>query len=84
MRTLFLLSLLASLINLRPSVAAAEAEPGNVSRAIKELTAGEMRADFDLMRRLLREAVVFDGRNLYEPKTLTHHGFKYYAIGLQT
>ena len=42
------------------------------------------RPDFDLMRRLLREAVVFDGRNLYEPKTLTHHGFKYYAIGLQT
>jgi UDPglucose 6-dehydrogenase len=42
------------------------------------------RPDFDLMRRLLREAVVFDGRNLYEPKTLTHHGFKYFAIGLHT
>jgi UDPglucose 6-dehydrogenase len=42
------------------------------------------RPDFDVMRRLLREAVVFDGRNLYEPKTLAHHGFKYYAIGLQT
>ena len=37
--------------------------------------------DFELMRRLLREAVIFDGRNLYEPKTLTGQGFTYYAIG---
>jgi UDPglucose 6-dehydrogenase len=41
------------------------------------------RPDFDLMRRLLRQAVVFDGRNLYEPKMLAQHGFKYYAIGRQ-
>src|SRR5262249_31651959 len=26
--------------------------------------------DFEVMRRLLREPVIFDGRNLYEPKTL--------------
>jgi len=37
--------------------------------------------DFTLMLRLLREAVVFDGRNLYEPKTLAAKGFTYYAIG---
>jgi UDPglucose 6-dehydrogenase len=37
--------------------------------------------DFELMRRLMREAVIFDGRNLYEPKTLTANGFTYYAIG---
>jgi UDPglucose 6-dehydrogenase len=37
--------------------------------------------DFEVMRRLLREAVVFDGRNLYEPKTAAAHGFKYYSIG---
>ncbi|HXG12784.1 MAG TPA: UDP-glucose/GDP-mannose dehydrogenase family protein [Gemmataceae bacterium] len=37
--------------------------------------------DFDLMRRLLREPVIFDGRNLYEPRTLASHGFTYYAIG---
>jgi UDPglucose 6-dehydrogenase len=39
------------------------------------------RPDFELMRRLLREPVIFDGRNLYEPKTLAGHGFTYYAIG---
>jgi UDPglucose 6-dehydrogenase len=39
------------------------------------------RPDFELMRRLLREPVIFDGRNLYEPKTLAAHGFQYYAIG---
>jgi UDPglucose 6-dehydrogenase len=37
--------------------------------------------DFEIMRRLLREPVIFDGRNLYERKTLTDNGFTYYAIG---
>jgi UDPglucose 6-dehydrogenase len=37
--------------------------------------------DFELMRRLLAEPVIFDGRNLYEPKTVQGHGFTYYAIG---
>ena len=37
--------------------------------------------DFEVMRRLLRERVIFDGRNLYEPKTLADHGFTYYPIG---
>jgi UDPglucose 6-dehydrogenase len=37
--------------------------------------------DFEVMRRLMREAVIFDGRNLYEPKTMEAQGFKYYGIG---
>ena len=37
--------------------------------------------DFEVMRRLLRQPVIFDGRNLYEPKTLAGYGFTYYAIG---
>jgi UDPglucose 6-dehydrogenase len=37
--------------------------------------------DFEIMRRLLREHVVFDGRNLFEPKTMQAHGFIYYGIG---
>jgi UDPglucose 6-dehydrogenase len=37
--------------------------------------------DFELMRRLLREPVIFDGRNLYEPKTVQSQGFKYFPIG---
>jgi UDPglucose 6-dehydrogenase len=40
--------------------------------------------DFEVMRRLLHERVIFDGRNLYEPKTLAGHGFTYYAIGRVT
>jgi len=37
--------------------------------------------DFEVMRRLLRQPVVFDGRNLYEPAALAALGFTYYAIG---
>ena len=37
--------------------------------------------DFEVMRRLMRERVIFDGRNLYEPKTLAGHGFTHYGIG---
>ncbi len=37
--------------------------------------------DFEVMRRLLREKVIFDGRNLYEPKIVAGYGFTYYAIG---
>jgi UDPglucose 6-dehydrogenase len=39
------------------------------------------RPDFDLMRRLLRQPVIFDGRNLYQFKVVTSLGFTYYAIG---
>ncbi len=39
------------------------------------------RPDFPLMRRLLREPTIFDGRNLYEPKTVRGHGFTYHCIG---
>jgi UDPglucose 6-dehydrogenase len=37
--------------------------------------------DFELMRRLMHEKVIFDGRNLYEPKALAENGFAYHAIG---
>jgi UDPglucose 6-dehydrogenase len=37
--------------------------------------------DFDLMRRLLAEPVIFDGRNLYDPKVVRGHGFTYYSVG---
>jgi UDPglucose 6-dehydrogenase len=40
--------------------------------------------DFEIMRRLLRERVIFDGRNLYEPRTLAGSGFTYFAIGRKT
>jgi UDPglucose 6-dehydrogenase len=37
--------------------------------------------DFEVIRRLLAEHVIFDGRNLYDPKTPTGFGFAYYSIG---
>jgi len=40
--------------------------------------------DFEVMRRLMRERVIFDGRNLYEPKTPAAHGFVYHSIGRTT
>jgi UDPglucose 6-dehydrogenase len=41
------------------------------------------RPDFELMRRLLRQPVIFDGRNLFEPRALKAQGFIYYGIGRQ-
>lgn len=40
--------------------------------------------DFEVMRRLMSEKVIFDGRNLYEPKTPAGMGFTYYSIGRRT
>ena len=40
--------------------------------------------DFELMRRLLSEAVIFDGRNLYDLETMRASGFAYHSIGRQS
>jgi UDPglucose 6-dehydrogenase len=40
--------------------------------------------DFDAMRTMLRQPVVFDGRNLYDPGQMQAMGFEYYAIGRAT
>lgn len=37
--------------------------------------------NFAAMRKLLRKPTVFDGRNIYEPKTMREAGFTYYSIG---
>jgi UDPglucose 6-dehydrogenase len=37
--------------------------------------------DFERMRQAMRQPVIFDGRNLYEPDTMRRFGFTYYAIG---
>jgi len=39
------------------------------------------RPDFERMAGQMRERVVFDGRNLYTPKALASHGFRYFSIG---
>ncbi len=37
--------------------------------------------DFARMRKLMRGAVVFDGRNIYSPSQMKSEGFTYYSIG---
>ncbi len=39
------------------------------------------RPDFDVVKKLMRTPVVFDGRNIYEPKAMAGLGFTYYGIG---
>jgi len=41
------------------------------------------RPNFQKIRQLLLEPVIFDGRNIYEPKDLSKLGFSYYSIGRQ-
>jgi UDPglucose 6-dehydrogenase len=42
----------------------------------------EFRApDFDVIKAKLKSAVIFDGRNLYDPKTMSSISVNYFAIG---
>jgi len=37
--------------------------------------------DFGEMARLLKDRLVFDGRNLYDPAVVARHGLTYHSIG---
>ena len=39
------------------------------------------RPDFTIMKKLMKQPVIFDGRNIYEPAEMTAKGFTYYGIG---
>ncbi len=39
------------------------------------------RPDYGRMGELMREKVIFDGRNLYTPKIMKDNGFRYFSIG---
>lgn len=39
------------------------------------------RPDFARIKSLLKEPVIFDGRNIYDPKVMKEKGFVYYGIG---
>jgi len=40
--------------------------------------------DFDLIKQQLAQPLVFDGRNLFDPKRMIKKGFTYYSVGRQT
>jgi UDPglucose 6-dehydrogenase len=37
--------------------------------------------DFEVMKRLLKAPVIFDGRNVYDERVMATYGFTYYGIG---
>ena len=39
------------------------------------------RPDFDKMKTLMNQPIIFDGRNQYEPKRMKQRGFEYHCIG---
>ena len=39
--------------------------------------------DFELIKSQLSEAVIFDGRNLFDPQRMKTKGFEYWSIGRQ-
>ncbi|MBW6504740.1 UDP-glucose/GDP-mannose dehydrogenase family protein [bacterium] len=39
------------------------------------------KPDFGLMKSLMRQPVIFDGRNIYDPKKMRERGFLYHSIG---
>jgi len=39
------------------------------------------RPEYDKVKSLLKQPLVFDGRNLYKPERMREMGFEYYSIG---
>ena len=39
------------------------------------------RPDFDKIKELLKEPVIFDGRNQYDGERLKQRGFEYHCVG---
>ena len=42
------------------------------------------RPDFDRMKRIMRRPVIFDGRNMHDPREVAAAGFTYHSIGRKT
>ncbi|NLN92407.1 MAG: UDP-glucose/GDP-mannose dehydrogenase family protein [Candidatus Hydrogenedens sp.] len=42
------------------------------------------RPDYARMGKLMREKVIFDGRNLYTPSVMKEQGFRYFSVGRKT
>jgi UDPglucose 6-dehydrogenase len=39
------------------------------------------KPDFELMKTLMRQPVLFDGRNIFDPQKMRERGFLYHSIG---
>jgi UDPglucose 6-dehydrogenase len=39
------------------------------------------RPDFPRIKTLLKQPVIFDGRNIYDPQVMRELGFSYYPVG---
>ena len=37
--------------------------------------------DFDALKSALKQPVIFDGRNLYEPAAMRAQGFEHFSVG---
>jgi UDPglucose 6-dehydrogenase len=37
--------------------------------------------DLSMMKQRMRQAVIFDGRNIFDPEQISRHGFDYRGIG---
>ena len=75
--------------NVRPSTvtdhllrASLQRPPGADALAIATEWAEYRDPDFRTMGALMRHRVIFDGRNLFDPRQVTNHGFAYFGIGL--
>jgi UDPglucose 6-dehydrogenase len=40
--------------------------------------------DFERVRKIMHTPIVFDGRNLFEPRTMKQLGFTYHGVGRST
>jgi UDPglucose 6-dehydrogenase len=40
--------------------------------------------NFEVIRKLLKQPVIFDGRNIYDPREMKQKGFSYHCIGINT
>jgi UDPglucose 6-dehydrogenase len=68
------------------SLTLCENEDNALRRAAALVICTEWRAfrapDYEIVKELLAEPVVFDGRNIHDPERMAREGFTYYGIGL--
>jgi UDPglucose 6-dehydrogenase len=66
-------------------IAYAESSYGTLQGADALVVATEWnefrKPDFGLMKTLMKQAVIFDGRNIYDPRKMRERGFLYHSIG---